>query len=261
MTAPPDGQIKITGPEDGVARVVISNPARRNALNAAMHERLANVWPELDADPAVRAVLVTGEGDTFSAGGDVTMLRSMPADTEARIAVLEEARALVTNLLRCDTPVVSAVRGPAVGAGLAVAVLADISIVSPTALLLDGHVRIGVAAGDHAVLIWPLLCGIAKAKRHLLLPDPIPGEDAERMGLVSMCVPDDELDATATEIAARLAAGPPAALRWTKRTLNHWLRAAEPAFDASLGYEFIGFGSAEAAEGLAAFGEKRPPAW
>ena len=189
------------------------------------------------------------------------MLQHMAKDTAARIAVLEEARALVTNILRCDTPVVSAVRGPAVGAGLAVAILADISIVTPDATLLDGHVRIGVAAGDHAALIWPLLCGIAKAKRHLLLPDPIRGEDAERMGLVSMCVPDEELDATAAELAGRLAAGPPGAIRWTKRALNHWLRVAEPAFDASLGYEFIGFGSDEATEGLSAFREKRPPAW
>jgi enoyl-CoA hydratase len=185
----------------------------------------------------------------------------MAREPETRNVVLDEARALVANLLACDTPVVSAVRGPAVGAGLAVALLADISIVTPEATLLDGHVRIGVAAGDHAVLVWPLLCGLAKAKRHLLLPDPISGQEAERAGLVSMCVPDQELDSTASDLAHRLASGPPNATRWTKRALNHWLRLAQPAFEASLGYELLGFASAEAAEGLAALRARRPPVW
>lgn len=253
--------LRLDGPHDGVLRLVISNPGRLNAVTAPMHAQLSALWPAVNADEQIRAVLVSGDGEAFSAGGDMDMLERMTRDAQVRTAALEEARALVTNMIECDTPVVSAIRGPAVGAGLAVALLADISIATPGAKLLDGHVRIGVAAGDHAVVIWPLLCGLAKAKRYLLLPDALTGEEAERIGLVSMCVPDAELDATAADVARRLADGPPNAVQWTKRALNHWLRQAEPAFEASLGYEFLGFAGAEGAEGVAALREKRAPQW
>ncbi|HLT95982.1 MAG TPA: enoyl-CoA hydratase/isomerase family protein, partial [Acidimicrobiia bacterium] len=172
---------------------------------------------------------------------------------------LREARDLVRNIIECSKPIVSAINGVAVGAGLAAALLADIPIAGRSARFLDGHTRLGVAAGDHSVIIWPLLVGMAKAKYHLLTNDPIDGETAERMGLVARVVDDSELLGTAREVSDRLAAGPQEALSWTKHTLNHWLRAAYPAFDASLAYEFLGFLSGDAAEGLAAVREKRAP--
>jgi enoyl-CoA hydratase len=147
--------------------------------------------------------------------------------------------------------VVSAIHGPAVGAGLAVAVLADVSVAARTARIVDGHTRLGVAAGDHAALCWPLLCGMAKAKYHLLTCEPLTGEEAERIGLVSLCVDDGEVQDRALAVATGLAAGTASAIRWTKHTLNHWYRAQFAAFDASLAYEFLGFGLPEAAEGLA----------
>jgi len=250
------------GPDEhGVLVLWLDRPERRNAVTLEMHRELAEVWPRIDREPGVRAVLVRGRGEAFSAGGDFDMLDEMTRDEAVRIRVLEEARALVVNMIACETPIVSAIAGPAVGAGLAVALLADISIAAQSARLLDGHVRIGVAAGDHAVLIWPLLCGMAKAKRYLLLPDTVSGEEAERIGLVSSCVPDERLEAEALDVARRLAASSPTAVRWTKRALNGWLDAARPRFDASLALEFLGFGAADAREGLAALRERREPSF
>jgi enoyl-CoA hydratase len=157
--------------------------------------------------------------------------------------------------------VVSAIRGPAVGAGLVCGILADISIASKTARIIDGHTKLGVAAGDHAAIVWPLLCGMAKAKYYLLLCDQLSGEEAERIGLVSMCVEDADLDAKALEVATRLANGPQSAIRWTKYSLNNWLRQAGPAFDASLALEFLGFTGPEVKEGLQAYLDKRKPAF
>jgi enoyl-CoA hydratase len=151
------------------------------------------------------------------------------------------------------------VHGPAVGAGLVAALLADVSVVARDARIIDGHTRLGVAAGDHAAICWPLLCGMAKAKYYLLTCETLTGEEAERIGLVSLCVDADEVQDRALSVARALAEGAQSAIRWTKHTLNHWYRTAVPAFDASLAYEFYGFGGPDAAEGLAAHREKRPP--
>jgi enoyl-CoA hydratase len=139
--------------------------------------------------------------------------------------------------------------------------MADIPVAGRSARIIDGHTNLGVAAGDHAAVIWPLLVGMAKAKYYLLTNEPIDGEEAERLGLVARVVDDDQLDAVTRELASQLAAGPQEALRWTKHTLNHWLRMAYPIFDASVAYEFLGFLGSDAAEGLAALKEKRPPAF
>jgi enoyl-CoA hydratase len=207
----------------------------------------------------VRAVVVRGEGKVFSAGGDLAMIEEMMEDYAIRSRILREARDIVYNVLNCAKPVVSAIQGPAVGAGLAVALLADISVAGRAAKIIDGHTRLGVAAGDHAAIIWPLLCGLAKAKYHLLLCEPLTGEEAERIGLVSVCVDDDDVHERALEIAARLAEGAPQALQFTKYALNNWLRLAGPSFDASLALEFYGFAGPDLREGVAAIREKRRP--
>jgi enoyl-CoA hydratase len=155
--------------------------------------------------------------------------------------------------------VVSAMHGPAVGAGLVAGLLADISIAAKNARIIDGHTRLGVAAGDHAAIVWPLLCGMAKAKYYLLLCEQVSGEEAERIGLVSLACDEKELNEKALEVARKLAAGAQTALRWTKSSLNNWLRMAGPAFDASLAYEMLGFTGPEAKEGIASHREKRAP--
>jgi enoyl-CoA hydratase len=162
-------------------------------------------------------------------------------------------------MLNCSKIIVSAIHGPAVGAGLAAGLMADISIAAKNARLIDGHTRLGVAAGDHAAIVWPLLCGMAKAKYYLLTCDTISGEEAERLGLVSLTCDEAELKDKALEVARKLAAGPQTALRWTKYTLNNWLRMAGPAFDASLALEVLGFTGPEVKEGLASLREKRQP--
>src|SRR6478736_4682640 len=144
-------------------------------------------------------------------------------------------------------------------AGLVAGMLADVSIVSRTARIIDGHTRLGVAAGDHAAICWPLLCGMAKAKYHLLTCDPLSGEEAERIGLVSICVDDDQVQERALGVAVQLAEGAQSAIRWTKQTLNHWYREQSAVLDASLAYEFLGFSGPDAREGLTSHTEKRAP--
>ena len=182
----------------------------------------------------------------------------MIADDAALVRVWQEASDLVYNLVSCSKPVVSAIRGVAVGAGLAVALLADIAIAGRSARLMDGHTRLGVAAGDHAVLIWPLLCGLARARYYLLLNEPVSGEVAERIGLVARCVDDEAVYGEALETARRLAAGSATAMQWTKRALNNWLKLSGPNFDASLALEFLGFRLPDIRAGLEAVKGKRP---
>ncbi|HJS22511.1 MAG TPA: enoyl-CoA hydratase/isomerase family protein [Steroidobacteraceae bacterium] len=246
-------------PAPAVLEIVLAKSGRLNAADAAMHRDLAQVWRRIDLDTEARAVLVRGEGAHFSAGGDYTLIEEMIADEAALVRVWKEASDLVYNLINCSKPVVSAIRGVAVGAGLAVALLADVSIAGRKARILDGHTRLGVAAGDHAVIIWPLLCGLAKARYYLLTNQPLSGEEAERIGLVARCVDDDKVLETALETAKTLARGSPTAVRWTKHALNNWLRLAGPSFDASLALEFLGMRLGDVREGLDAVKAKRDP--
>jgi enoyl-CoA hydratase len=245
-------------PADGVLGIVLDGPGL-NAVGPDMHRDLAEVWLEIDRDPEVRVAMIRGEGRAFSAGGSFDLVEGIIGDYSDRTRVLREARDIVTNVLSCSKPIVSAIHGPAVGAGLVVALLADVSVAARSARIIDGHTRLGVAAGDHAAICWPLLCGMAKAKYYLLTCEPLSGEEAERIGLVSLCVDDDDLRDRSLSVATALAEGAQSAIRWTKHTLNHWYRMLGPVFDASLAYEFYGFGGPDAAEGLAAHREKRPP--
>jgi enoyl-CoA hydratase len=251
--------LQFHAPEPGMLELVIANEGRLNAATEAMHRDLAQVWRGVDADDAVRVVLVRGEGAHFSSGGDFNMIERMIDDEATLIRVWKEAGDLVYNLINCGKPVVSAIRGNAVGAGLAIALLADVSVAAYNARILDGHTRLGVAAGDHAVIIWPLLCGLAKARYHLLTNKPLSGAEAERIGLVAMAVPDAEVLDAAFGVARTLAAGSATAIRFTKHALNNWLRLAGPSFDTSLALEFLGFKLGDAREGLAAAREKRRP--
>ena len=244
---------------DGIAEVILGAPGKMPTTDARGHGELARIWPRLSAETGVRCILVRSEGKGFCAGGDVGLVDELLASEAARLRVMREAREIVQGMLDCDVPIVSAINGAAVGAGAAVALLADVSIAAHNAKIIDGHTKLGVAAGDHAAVIWPLLCGLAKAKYYLLTCTPLKGEEAERIGLVSLCVPDEELQATARRVAEQLAAGSPTALAFTKRSLNHWLRAAWPAFEHSLALEMLGFAGRDAREGLAALNEKRAP--
>lgn len=246
---------------DGILELVMGAPGKLSTADHILHRELADVWLDVDRDPDTRVAILRGEGKGFSAGGDLKLIDDMVADFDTRARVWREARDLVYNVINCSKPVVSAMHGPAVGAGLVAGLLADISIATRSARIIDGHTRLGVAAGDHAAIVWPLLCGMAKAKYYLLLCETVSGEEAERIGLVSLAVEDAELVPKAFEVAKKLALGAQTAIRWTKYSLNNWLRMAGPTFDASLALEFLGFTGPEVKEGVASLREKRAPSF
>jgi enoyl-CoA hydratase/carnithine racemase len=252
-------KLRIEHPQDGILRITFDKPESYNSVDKETHNQLTYIWPVIDADPGVRTVVVTGAGKAFSAGGDFGLIEQIIEDPQTRMQTWKEARDLVYNIINCNKVIVSAINGPAVGAGLVVGLLADISIAGKAARIVDGHTRLGVAAGDAACIIWPLLCGMAKAKYYLLTCKRLTGEEAERIGLVSLCVEDDELQQTAMDIATDLADGAQSAIRWTKYSLNNWLRMAGPTFDTSTALEILGFTGEEAREGLASHKEKRNP--
>lgn len=243
----------------GVLLVTLNRPEVLNATNARMHYELTQVWATIDQDPETDVVVVTGAGDrAFSAGGDLDWISGMVGNPEVIKNVQREAGDIVFNLLNLEKPVISAINGVAVGAGLAVALMADISVMSESARITDGHVKLGVGAGDHAAIIWPILCGMAKAKYYLMTADFIDGVTADRIGLVSLCKPQDEVLPAAMKIAEQLAAGSQGAIRGTKQTLNGWMQMATPIFENSLRMEMMGFLGADAKEGVNAMREKRP---
>lgn len=221
--------------------MTLNRPDVLNAANKRLHTELTQIWKTIDADPDCHVAVITGAGRGFSAGGDLQMVEDAYRNYDEILRILDEAREYVYNMIHCQTPVVSAINGPAVGAGLVVALLADISIAAENAKLGDGHVRMGVAAGDHSAIIWPILCGMAKAKYYLMTGELLTGKEAERIGLVSMAVPDDELLDKAMDVATKLATGPRHAIRFTKRSLNGWMQQAGPIFDNSIALEMIGF--------------------
>lgn len=247
--------------EPGILEIVMGEPGKLATATERAHAEMARIWLDVDRDPEVSVAILRGEGKGFSAGGDMAMVEAATRDFAVRARIWREARDLVYNMLNCSKVIVSAIHGPAVGAGLAAALMADIPIAAKDARLIDGHTRLGVAAGDHAAIIWPLLCGMAKAKYYLLLSDTVSGEEAERIGLVSLVCDKQDLQKTALEVARKLAAAPQTALRWTKYSLNNWLRAAGPAFDASLALEMLGFTGGEVKEGAAAITQKRKPSF
>jgi enoyl-CoA hydratase/carnithine racemase len=245
-------------PIDSVLRITLDGPGL-NAVGPEVHRELADVWLAVDRDPDVNVAVLQGAGTAFSAGGSFELLDDLMSDYAVRLRVMREARDLVFNVINCAKPIVSAIHGPAVGAGLVAGILADVSVVGRSARIIDGHTRLGVAAGDHAALCWPLLCGMAKAKYYLLTCDTLTGEEAERIGLVSLCVDDDAVQDRALEVATQLSGGAQSAIRWTKQALNNWYRAQSAVLDASLAYEFLGFAGPDAREGLTSHTEKRPP--
>ena len=245
--------------DHGVVLITINRPEVLNATNDRLHWELTQVWLTVDADPRARVAVVTGAGRAFSAGGDLDMVDANARDPKRLARTVREASDIVYNMINTDKPIVSAINGVAVGAGLEVALLADISIISETARFTDCHTKLGVVAADHAAIVWPLLCGMAKAKYYLLTSDFIDGREAERIGLVSLCVPAEQLLPRAFEVADQLALGAQQAIRWTKRSLNNWLRMAGPIFDQSIALEMLTFMDEDVREGLQAIREKRPP--
>jgi enoyl-CoA hydratase len=244
-------------PADSVVLITMNRPDKYNAVNARLHHELAQVWLDIDRDENLGAAVITGAGKAFSAGGDLEWIRAQLNNFEMVQKTHREASAVVYNMLRCEKPIVSAINGPAVGAGLAVALVADISIINEDVQLREGHLRLGIATGDHAAMLWPLLCGMAKTRYYLLTCESLDGREAERIGLVSKCVPAEEVLPEALRVAAQLATGPATATRWTKRFLSDSILQSAPSFETSLALEMLGLFSADAHEGVAAVEQRR----
>lgn len=258
MDYPDYKSLKLDRPANQVLRITMSR-GKMNAMDFEFHHSMTDIWRYIEDDDTVSVVILTGEGRAFSAGGDFELEEKLVNEFEWRARMWKDGRNLVQNMLNFSKPLISAINGAAAGGGLAAAMLADISIAGKSAKIVDGHVRLGVAAGDHAAIIWPLLCGMAKAKYYLLTGKPLGAEEAERIGLISMCVEDAELQDVALEVAIGLTTAAPSAIRWTKLSLNNWMRAAWPIFETSLALEILGFSGPEVKEGLAAYLEKRAP--
>jgi enoyl-CoA hydratase len=252
-------QLRFERPSAGVLLITIDRPEKYNAADEQMHGELARVWRDVGDDEGTRVAVITGAGKAFSAGGDLAMVQRMAGDYDRVSHMLGEMSDLVYNIVNCVKPIVSAINGVAVGAGLVVALLADISLCAEDARLGDGHVKLGVAAGDHAAIIWPLLAGMARSRYYLLTGEMVTGAEAERIGLVSRALPREQVVPEALAVAERLATGSQDAIRWTKRALNSWLRTAGPIFDQSAAYEMLTFMGPDVVEGAAALRDKRAP--
>src|SRR5215212_2063133 len=205
--------LKVRKLEPGILEIVMGEEGKLAVATSNAHAEMARIWLDIDRDPEARVAILRGAGKGFSAGGDLAMVEEMTRDFAVRARVWREARDLVYNMINCSKIIISAMHGPAVGAGLVAGLMADISIAAKNARLIDGHTRLGVAAGDHAAIVWPLLCGMAKAKYYLLTCDTVSGEEAERLGLVSLACDEQQLNEKALEVASRLAEGAQSAIR------------------------------------------------
>ncbi len=252
-------QLTFARHEHGVLLITMDRPEKYNATDEQMHGEIARVFRDVSDDPETRVAVITGAGKAFSAGGDLDMVERMAGDHERVSHMLTEMSQMVYHIVDCQKPIVSAINGVAVGAGTVVGLLSDISICAEDAKIGDGHVKLGVAAGDHAAIIWPLLCSMAKARYYLLTGEMITGAEAERIGLVSKALPRDQVLDEALRVADVLATGSQQAIRLTKRTLNSWIRQAAPIFDQSAAYEMLGFMGPDVIEGYTALREKRAP--
>ena len=257
MTSYPTIEIARVG---HVLRATIAHPTSPvNAVDEALHRDLTALFAALRRETDARAVLLTGRGRAFSAGGDFAWFPELrePGRMET---LRRDAKQLIWDLLDVEIPIVAAVNGPAMGLGASIALLCDVILMADTATIGDPHVKVGLVAGDGGVVIWPLALGPARAKQYLLTGDALPAAEAERIGLVNRVVPAADLDREALALAERLAANAPLAVRYTKLAVNKLVKdALNVAFDTSTALELVTFQSEDHQEALAAIREKRPP--
>ena len=247
--------------KDGaVLTATITNPAKKNAVNAGILDDLARLWRDVDRDEDLRVVILTGEGDAFCSGGDLGSLAERDSSRHREKGIARGSRERIFDILDCETPVIAKVRGPAYGIGVNLALACDFVVAAHDARFCDSHVKAGIAAGDGGVALIPLLVGFRRAKEMLLLGEPVTGEQAAEIGLINSSVPEPELDTAVDTLAAKLCDGAPLALGWTKLTLNALMKQMTlGAFEASIAYDMLTVRTDDMREGARAFVEKRPP--
>lgn len=232
---------------DGPVRIVrLNRPDNLNATNHELHQGLAELFPQLDADPEARVAVLTGNGRAFSAGGDFEYIDELVRDPALRTLSLTHGRQIVSGMVACRVPIVAAVNGPAVGLGCSLVALSDIVYMAESAHLADPHVLIGLVAADGGPVTWPLLTSLQLAKEYALTGDRILAERAAAIGLVNHVVPDDEVFDQAMACAKKIAALPQQAVEDTKKILNlHLQRAVTATIDFALSAEHRSFDSPE----------------
>ena len=243
-----------------VLRITIDHPGSAlNAVDDLLHSELTRLFSELKRESTARAVVLTGSGRAFSAGGDFAWFPTLD-DLEKLEHLRRDAKQMIWDLLDVSVPIIAAINGPAIGLGASLALLCDTIWMAETATIADPHVLVGIVAGDGGAAIWPLAVGPARAKEYLMTGDPVPAVEAERIGLVNHVVPADELQDRAMAFAERVASGAPLAIQYTKQAVNKVVKdALNLAFDTSTALEIVTFQSDDHKEALKALGEKRKP--
>jgi enoyl-CoA hydratase/carnithine racemase len=255
--------VRLSIGDRGILTATMTNPAKKNAVDAGIAHDLDRLWRDIDADTDIRVVVLTGEGDAFCAGLDLSYLTAAPpagASPRRAKAAAKGIRDRVFDIVDCETPTIAKVRGPAYGMGINIALACDFVLAAEDARFCDSHVKNGITAGDGGVAFIPLMIGFRRAKEMLMLGDAISGTEAAEIGLINHAYPEAELDAAVDELANRLAEGPPLALAWTKLSLNALLKQMVlGAFETSIAYDLLSLRTDDVAEGSQAFLEKRPP--
>jgi enoyl-CoA hydratase len=257
-----EGPILIS--RDGNVHVITFNrPDRMNALDLATHDLLVETLQRVDRDPHSRAVLVTGSGRAFCAGGDLKAAQDRGGaylgDLVGRPWVHSHGREIIHAVLSMDKPTVAMVNGAAAGLGANLALLMDAAVVDEEAIIGDTHVRAGLVAGDGAAVIWPLLVGPNRAKEFLMTSRMLNGRDAARIGLVNAAVPKGELRERAFALAHQFADQAPYAAMATKAIINQYLwTMANLTLDIGLAWEHLSQQMPDCQEAIRAWNERRP---
>jgi enoyl-CoA hydratase len=240
-----------------VLKVSFNRPESMNSVSNELHAEMARIFSDIGYDNETFAVLLTGEGSAFSAGGD---LKGMRIDNGGWTQIAWEAKKIINDLLDLEKPVIAAINGAAAGLGATVALFCDVIFMSDKAKIGDPHVKIGITAGDGGAVIWPLLCGVARAKEMLMTGDTLSADQAYKLGLVNHVVPHHDLMGTAMAFAQRMANGPAHAIRTTKVSVNKLIKSVvNLILDTSLAFEGQSFQTEDFQEGVSAFREKRKP--
>ena len=255
-------QTLILSKENGIATITLNRPEVLNALNTRASDELGMAIEETGRDISIRVLVITGAGRGFCAGGDLKDLPLTPGDPAASQKTLEEWHKILLSIRRLDKPVITAVNGVAMGGGMDLALMCDIRIASENARFGEAYVRIGGVPDSGGTYLLPRLIGTARACELLFTGDIIDAREAERIGLVNKVVPAEQLESSTRELAARLAGGPPVSMGLIKKAIySSETQDPESALHSIALMTSLNMETQDAKEGVAAFIEKRQPAY